>query len=111
MIEEIIIKYLEKQLDITVVTEKPEDEPQSYLLIEKTGSYRSNMIDTATIAIQSYAGSMYEAASLNELVKKVMESVTELPEISKAELNSDYNYTDKTKKRYRYQAVYDITYF
>lgn len=111
MIEEIIIKYLEKQLDITVVTEKPEDEPQSYLLIEKTGSYRSNMIDSATIAIQSYACSMYEAAGLNELVKKAMETITELPEISRAELNSDYNYTETTKKRYRYQAVYDITYF
>lgn len=31
--------------------------------------------------------------------------------ISKCTLNSDYNYTDTARKKYRYQAVYDIVYF
>ena len=81
------------------------------MLIEKTGSARRNYIDMATVALQSYAESMFEAAALNERVKQVMYDIIALPMISKAELNSDYNFTDTAKKEYRYQAVYDITYF
>lgn len=111
MVETIITEYLSKKLGIKVTTEKPDDEPSRYVLIEKTGSTRSNYIDKATVAIQSYAESMYEAAALNEQVKQAMDNITILPNISKSELNSDYNFTDTTKKEYRYQAVYDITFF
>ena len=111
MIEEIIIEYLSAQLDISVFTEKPEAPMQRYVVIEKTGSSRENFIDTATVTIQSYAESMYEAAALNERVKKAMDDIAMLSNVSKSELNSDYNFTDTAKKEYRYQAVYDITYF
>nr|DAM80335.1 MAG TPA: tail completion protein [Caudoviricetes sp.] len=111
MIEIIVKEYLSKQLEIEVVTERSDAKMKKYLLIEKTGSSRENFIDTATITIQSYAESMYEAAVLNERVKKAMDDIAVLSNVSKSELNSDYNFTDTTKKEYRYQAVYDITYF
>lgn len=111
MIEIIVKEYLSKQLEIEVVTERSDSKMKKYLLIEKTGSSRENFIDTATITIQSYAESMYEAAVLNERVKKAMDDIAVLSNVSKSELNSDYNFTDTTKKEYRYQAVYDITYF
>lgn len=111
MIEIIVKEYLSKQLEIEVVTERSDAKMKKYLLIEKTGSSRENFIDTATITIQSYAESMYEAAVLNEKVKKAMDDIAVLSNVSKSELNSDYNFTDTTKKEYRYQAVYDITYF
>ena len=34
-----------------------------------------------------------------------------LPEIGAVHLNSDYNFTDTAAKRYRYQAVFDVTYY
>lgn len=111
MIEIIVKEYLSKQLEIEVVTERSDAKMKKYLLIEKTGNSRENFIDTATITIQSYAESMYEAAVLNERVKKAMDDIAVLSNVSKSELNSDYNFTDTTKKEYRYQAVYDITYF
>lgn len=111
MIEIIVKEYLSKQLEIEVVTERSDAKMKKYLLIEKTGSSRKNFIDTATITIRSYAESMYEAAALNERVKKAMDDIAVLSNVSKSELNSDYNFTDTTKKEYRYQAVYDITYF
>ena len=40
-----------------------------------------------------------------------MRNIIELDNVSKAKLNSDYNYTDTAKKRYRYQAVYEVIYF
>ena len=54
---------------------------------------------------------MYEAAALNELVKTAADSLVTLDEIASAKLNSDYNFTDTTTKRYRYQAVYDIKHY
>lgn len=110
MVEKTILDYLSKALDVPVHMERPEDEPDSYVLIEKTGSSTTNHIESATLAIQSYAASMYEAASLNYRVKSAMKNSVMLPEISRCDCNSDYNYTDTTKKKYRYQAVFDIVY-
>ena len=39
-----------------------------------------------------------------------MDNIISLDSISKSKLNSDYNFTDTTKKQYRYQAVYDLVY-
>ena len=40
-----------------------------------------------------------------------MYDLIELDEITSLHLNSDYDYTDTTIKKYRYQAVFDIGYF
>lgn len=110
MIEKIVHDYLNSELEVPVYMEKPEKEPMRYALVEKTGSGEDDHIFTATIAIQSYAESLYQAAVLNELVKGAMYGIVKLNSIGKAKLNTDYNFTDTTKKKYRYQAVYDLTY-
>lgn len=110
IIEEIVRNYLNEELDVPVYMEKPEEKIESYVLIEKTGGSEENYICFATIAIQSYAESLYNAASLNEEVKKAMNNIIVLNEIGSSKLNSDYNYTDTTKKKYRYQAVFNLTY-
>lgn len=109
MIEVTVLNYLKSKLNVPVYMEKPSYPPPKYVLIEKTGSGRSNKIDSSTFAFQSYANSMYEAAELNELVKQAVDASIENDEITRATLNSDYNFTDTTTKQYRYQAVYDIT--
>lgn len=111
MVELIVKKHLESLLDVPVLLEVPETMPETFVLIEKTGSSRENYIDKATMAVQSWAASMYGAAQLNEKVKKAMDRLPELADVSKAALNSDYNYTDTSTKKYRYQAVYDLTYY
>ena len=111
MVEKIVKDYLQSGLEIPVRLEEEDDLGNEYVLIEKTGSSKKDHISTATIAIQSYSVSLYGAASLNERVKEAMEKIIERNDISKCELNSDYNYTDTARKRYRYQAVFDIVYF
>ena len=54
---------------------------------------------------------MYNAASLNETVIAEMDGLPALPEVASCRLNSDYNFTDTTKKQYRYQAVFDVVYY
>lgn len=110
MIEETILNWLQKNLDVPVYMEEPSEKPETFVLIEKTGASRDNWINHATIAVQSYAISMYEAAKLNELVKKTLDAIVQLDEVGASTLNSDYNFTDTTTKRYRYQCIYDLTY-
>lgn len=110
MIEKTIYDYLKSCMDVPVYMEKQDAMPETYVLIEKTGSSVSNYIYSATFAIQSYSTSMYKASELNEIVKEKMDDLITLPNISKSSLNSDYNFTDTQTKKYRYQAVYDIYY-
>ncbi len=110
MIELTILNYLKHELKVPVYMEEPKNPPEAYVLLEKTGGGKSNHILTATLALQSYGKSLYDAAKLNEEVKTVMERSIAVFNISKASLNSDYNFTDQETKRYRYQAVYNMTY-
>jgi hypothetical protein len=48
---------------------------------------------------------------MNEEVKAVMKNAITLDEISRVEVNSDYNFTDPTTKIYRYQAVFVVTHY
>ncbi len=111
MIEAIIIRYLNEELGVPVYAEVPAKAEKEFCVIEKTGSSVQNYIRSATVAVQSYAGTMLNAAKLNERVIQAMENLSGLEEVSSCSLNSDYNYTDTSTKRYRYQAVFDITHF
>ncbi len=111
MIETIVKDYLDAALSVPVSMEVPENPPASFVVLEKTGGGKENHIKNATLAIQSYAPSMYEAAVLNEAVKAAMDDLVTLDAVSRSALNSDYNFTDTTKKKYRYQAVYDVVYY
>lgn len=115
MIEDKIREFLESKLTVPVLMEVPKNPASQFVVIEKTGGGQVNMISSSILAIQSYAPSLFEAAQLNELVKDWMldgvEGAITLGTIAKITLDSDYNYTDTTSKRYRYQAVFDITHY
>lgn len=111
MIELTILNHLKTKLSVPVFLEEPETKPDRYVLLEKTGSGRSNRLGSSTFAFQSYAESLYEAATLNEQTKAAVDSLIELNEIARVQLNSDYNFTDTVTKRYRYQAVYDLNHY
>lgn len=110
MIEIIIKNYLDKNMSVPVFMEHQDNMPDSYVIFERTSGGRTDYINSVTFAFQSYGKSMYEAAQINEELKLVIFQMVELDEIGKVKLNSDYNFTDTTTKRYRYQAVFDITY-
>lgn len=112
MIEKILIDYYTTELDpISVRMQVPANPPEKIVIIEKIGSSARDHIKQSTIAIQSYADSIYEAANLNEEVKELAEGLTAHPDICSVELNSDYNFTDTASKKYRYQAVFNIVHY
>lgn len=118
MIEKIVLDYLVNKMDVDVKMEVPSNPPAEYVIIEKTGSSAENHVFHATIVIQCYSNTLYKAALLNEKVKFAMIGdgtnsfgiIGEVVDVSKCELNADYNATDTQNKKYRYQAVYDLVY-
>lgn len=115
MIEETVRDFLSSRMSAPVFMEIPKRPPKKMIIVEKTGSGQTNFIKTATFAIQSYAESLYKAAQLNEELKETLmdgvDGLISLKEITRVELNSDYNYTDEETKQYRYQAVFVITHY
>lgn len=110
VIEEIVLDYLNDVLSVPAYTEKPEAPPERYVIIEKTGGSRENFINSTTLALQSHAESLFLAAELNEEVKNAMDNIIALDQIGSSKYNTDYNFTDTSKKGYRYQAIYDLVY-
>ncbi len=110
MIETTLLEYLGENLSVPVCMEAPA-QVTGYVLLDKTGSSRQNHIITSTFAVQSYGASLLEAAQLNEEVEEAMAGLLELDEITKVDLETDYNFTNTTTKQYRWQAVYHITHY
>ena len=111
MIEPTIIAYLAEQLGVPVYGAIPSNPPDTMVTVEKTGGRRTNKIDAATLAIQSWAPTIEQAAQLNDRVKAAMEVSVQLDSISSCDLDTDYNYTDSTRNRPRYQAVFEVVYY
>lgn len=110
MIIKTLRDYLDNALDVPVVVEAP-TRTSNYVLIEQTGSSRTNHIITTTIAVQSYGDSLYEAMSLNDEVEDAMVGFAELDVVTRVKLETDYNFTNTTTKQYRWQAVYSVTHY
>lgn len=116
MIELTVLNFLKSKLSVPVTMEVI-DEPE-YVLLEKTGSSNDNHIYNATFAIQSYSDSLYDAALLNEAVKIAMlgdgmvsGGLIDEDIVCSCDLNSDYNYTDTSTKKYRYQAIFSVIHY
>lgn len=113
MIETTVLNYLRGRMEMPCYMETPKTAPDSYIVLMKTGSTKANQLSRATVAVQSYAASLYEAAVLNDRIVEYME---ELPEyevnVTKVEINSGgYPFPDVDSKRYRYQAVFVIYFY
>lgn len=106
MIEKKIKNYLEKALKVPVWVEHREDEPDSFIIFEKTGGYVKNTINHSTFAFQSYGKTLTEALKLNNKLLDYMM----IFEDANVKLNSNYNFTDTSTKKYRYQAILELIY-
>lgn len=110
MIESIVIDYLAGALGLPVSGLVPSPMPETFVTVEKTGSGTEDKIRRATLAIQSWAPTQEAAALLNEQVIGAMYGAVTLQEISSVQCETDYNFTDTTTKRCRYQAVFSVVY-
>ena len=111
MIEILVKNWLGERLPVPVGLEVPPRPPDTFVVLEKTSSARRDHICRATMALQSYGPTLEKAARLNEQLKTAMDALSAHPGVGACRLNSDGNFTDTDSRRYRYQAVYDLTYY
>lgn len=119
MIEKIVMDYINDNSDVPAFLEIKGTYPdiqtpgnvRAFYLIEKTGGNETETIKKSTLAIQSWAGSMYEAASNSRKLIEILKGIIANERVIFISLNSEYNYTDTRTKYYRYQAVFDITHY
>ena len=111
MIEQTVLDFLSSRLDVPAMMEVPSRPPGTFVVVEKTGSGCSNHIRQASIAVQSYGATLLQAAQLDDRVIEAMAALAELPEVAACRLQRDYNFTDTDTRRYRYQAVFAVTYY
>lgn len=114
MIEEIVRAHLIDEIEFPAYLEEPARPPRKYMLIEKVGSSdgAAHRVGKAMITVQSIsAQSLSSAALLNEEVKQAMWKLEADNRVTKVRCNSDLNYTDPETHRYRYQALFEITYY
>ena len=111
MIESTVIAYLNNNLDVPAYAQRPANVNGAFVVVEKTGSLTEKRITTATLAIQSNADRLIDAAELNEEVKEAMLNIITDDRIGGVQLVSDYNFTNTASKQYRYQAVFNVTHY
>ncbi|MDD6371318.1 MAG: hypothetical protein PUG34_02275 [Eubacteriales bacterium] len=107
MIPENEIRKLLNSSGIKAYMERPENVPDEYCIVERTGSTSRNWITTCTIAVQSIAPRLADAAALNDHMKRILLQA-EIDGITSIKLVSDYNFTNMAAKQYRYQAVFSV---
>lgn len=111
-IEQRIIEYLNTVQDVPARGQYPTQSEQYTLVVQKTGSLRKDMIDTAIIRVKCYAPSQSEASSFNEVVKTCMFALPETDNsVSSVKLNSDSELIDTARKRNCYQSTFSVVYF
>ena len=113
MIETTLCNHL-KALNnkIPVFMEIPDHPPQRFFLLENTGGNRENQIQYNTFALQAYGVSVTDAAHMALLGTNQMLRAVEHDKVAAVKLNSGpYNFPDITRKRHRYQSVFEITHY
>lgn len=111
LIEKVVRDYLNETLEYPTYTQEPHKNEPRYYLIQKVGSSRDNKIDSSMIVVESHAQSRYDAAVLNHDMIEAMDDIIRLDEIGSCKKNSDYDYTDTSKKVYRYRALFEIVHY
>lgn len=113
-IEQIVNEYLSEQFEdiAPVFGIYPDNAPYKLIATTFTGRRIVDHLNSVVVAVQCYSGTVLSCAEMNELVISAM---LQLPErsarVSEVTLNSGGNFPDTTRKRNRYQAVFNITYF
>lgn len=110
MIVKDIIRYL-TEAGFNAFAERPEEPPEEYLIVTLLSGGEKDKLMRAHVAIQSYAGSLFDTMQLDEQMRGAMEGFLATSDVSSCKLENYYNYTLAGMKQYRYQSVYDIHFF
>ena len=111
MIEEIVLNHLSEIMSVPVCMELPSGLPSKWVQLQKSGSSCENHVTTTMIVVNAYGESLLDAAKLNQEVIQAMTNFAERNDIASCRTVTDFYTPDTVTKRYRYQAVFDVTHY
>ena len=110
IIETIVLDYLTHNLSVPAVTEIPSGDFTECVAFHVTDRDKQNHLEMATLEFECFAESKYNAAVLDEELRRVMEEIIELNEISASKFGGGNDDFDTTLKRYRYRSFFNLYY-
>lgn len=110
MIEKTVLDQLTQSLRHPVYMEIPEKMPDKFYILRKADSGRADMVDMAMFTLRSYAGTLYEAAEMNEAAVEALDALSDLDGIYSSYRMGDYPFDQSEIKKYCYQAVQGVYY-
>ena len=111
MIEVTLRNYLSDNMDIPVLMEHPQTSVKKYILLQLADASIVNHIDMATIFVNVYADSLYEAAELRDKVKELLLNAIFITGIAKSSLGQDQAATDSANHLYQYSLTFNFYYY
>ena len=109
MIEKTIIDYLISK-KWNVYAEKPDAPPKEYALIAKVGGSENDHLRRATVDIQVYSDSTYNASLLNEAMITDMHDFDDAS-VSECNLIAEMIFNDLDNGIYSYQTTWELYYY
>lgn len=114
MIETQVFDYVSTVSGVPCFMEIPANPPAEFIVIERIGGAANELgFNTATFAVQTYGETLYKAANLaHDIVPELLQLRYEVDNVSFIDVSAGpYNFTDTDNKRYRYQTVYELSYY
>lgn len=112
MIEGYIVSYLsEKFPGVHVSTDRPAQEPEKYIIVNRGSLQRFSDYRIASITIWSHAPSDYESALLDDQVGTEMLNMTQRDIIANVNIENSFDDKDQATKNSRYRSEFDVTFF
>jgi len=110
MIENTVIDYLNRVLNVPAYMEEPTRKLDEYVVVKAIDNGRVNHIDAVTLNITSYSTTMEKAAQLNKTVKDAMYNIVSLDNISSSKCGGGGQAIETSSKRYAYECIFNLFY-
>lgn len=104
-----VVSKLNTSMTVPVYGDEDEVTDSKYVLVEMIGMSEKNMVQKESLSFRSIAESRAAAYALNLTTMEKVKELIQFDEISGIHLESSYDSTDTTKKKYRYQCIFGIT--
>lgn len=110
-VEALVVSYLSQAMDCLVCTDVPNPRPTKVVTVERTGGTSWAGVDRPSLAIQCWAETRVDSASLAYAVREALSDIDALNEIGGISVDSLYNFPSE-KGEPRYQLVANlVSYF
>lgn len=108
-VEEALIAYLPTVLGVPAFGETPEERPESFVVVDRTGGPTELVRDIPSLAVQWWADNKADACTLSVDGRAALRAFVNEDDIMKVEIGSTYSFPDPESSQARYQTTCTIT--